>query len=227
MVHEGHRGRIKKRFLDYGIDSFEPHQILEFLLFYAIPRRDTNEIAHHLLNECGSIAAVFDAPISVLKKVPGITDSAAIYLKLLPEIARIYLESKFSTKKEVFDLKKCAKLMTLKFVGRNEEHVGVMLFDAKGKMIFDGIIAKGSVNSVDICSRRIIELVSNYSACGILLAHNHPTGIAIPSSEDLSSTRALVKIFKAMNVSFLDHIIVAENDYVSLRESRIPGVFED
>ncbi len=225
MIHEGHRKRLKEKFSKGGVEVLQLHEILELVLFYAIPRRNTNVIAHTLMNKFGSISAVFDAPIKVLKEVPGITDSVAFFIKLVPEICRIYLEDKFSQKKETFDLEAASKLLTMKFIGCTEELVAVMLFDAKGKSVYSGIVSKGSVNSVDICARKILELISNYLACGILLAHNHPSGNAIPSRDDISTTRMLSTLFKSIKIEFLDHIIVAENDYVSLRESKIPGIF--
>ena len=93
-----------------------------------------------------------------------------------------------------------------------------MLLDAKGKIIYEGVISKGSVNSVDIYLRKIIELITLYNASSILIAHNHPSGIAVPSKEDILTTNKLANIFKSMNVNFLDHIIVADHDFVSLRE---------
>lgn len=227
MVHEGHRKRLKKRFLNYGIESFELHQILELMLFYAIPRRDTNAIAHQLLEKCGSFSAVFDAPIQLLTKIPGITESVGIYIKMISEVFRIYNEDKFSHKSEIFDLRKASKSLALKLIGRKEECIAIILLDAKGKIVFNGVISSGSVNTIGVCSRRIIELISNYVASGILLAHNHPSGIAVPSKEDLFSTRKLKKIFDTMNVCFLDHIIVADDDYVSMRESGITEIFND
>ena len=107
----------------------------------------------------------------------------------------------------------------LKFTSRTEEMIAVALLDAKGKLIYDGIVAKGSVNSVDIYVRKIIELIVLYNASSLIMAHNHPSGLALPSESDVESTKRLNVIFKIMNVKFLDHIIVADGDYVSLKES--------
>ncbi len=107
-----------------------------------------------------------------------------------------------------------------------EETVAIALLDAKGKVIYEGIINKGTVNAVDIYARKIIELIVLYNASSVILAHNHPSGFAIPSVDDIESTAKLNKIFTGMRVNFLDHIIVADGDYVSLRECGVEDVFE-
>lgn len=224
-MHTGHRERLKQKFLKHGLDNFEPHEALELLLFWAIPRKDTNEIAHRLISKFGSITAVFDAPIKILGEVEGIGKSSAIFLKLMPQIARIYQEDKHMINKSIPTLEECYDKMLSKFVGRTEEAVAVMLFDSKGKIVYDGIISKGSVNAVEIYSRKIIELLSAYSATSIIIAHNHPSGIALPSREDIRSTDKLKLIFDGMSVNFIDHIIVADGDFVSMRQDKMSKAF--
>ena len=226
-MHTGHRERLKKKFLKYGLDGFEPHEALELLLFWAIPRKDTNELAHKLINKFGSITAVFDAPIKILKEIEGIGENSAIFLKLMPEIARIYQEDKHMINKKVPSLEDCYNKLVSEFTGRTEETVAIMLFDSKGKIVYDGIINKGSVNAVEIYSRRIIELLSAYSATSIIIAHNHPSGIALPSREDIRSTDKLKIIFENMSVAFIDHIIVADGDFVSMRQDKISNAFRE
>lgn len=224
-MHSDHRKRVRKKFMKYGIDAFEPHEVLEFLLFWAIPRKDTNILAHELINKFGSIASVFDAPYNSLLEIDGVGESTAIFLKLIPSIARIYEEEKFLTKSKIPTMEECCQKLVLKFIGRNEEAVALMLFDSKGKIVFEGIINKGSVNAVEIYSRRIVELVGSYFATSLILAHNHPSGIAIPSKEDVRSTDKLASILESMHVKFLDHIIVADDDYVSMMQCRISSAF--
>ncbi len=224
-MHEGHRQRIRKKFISHGLDNFEDHEVLELMLFYAVPRKDTNEIAHRLLNTFGSIPAIFDAPINLLKEVEGIGESVAIFVKLIPELTRLYSERKFSTVNHSMELKSLCDKLSLKFIGRTIEAVAVMLFDAKGKIIYDGIVNKGSVNAVEMYSRKIIELVVLYNACSIILAHNHPSGVAVPSQADVESTRHLSRVLRNMRVTLLDHIIVADDDYVSMRDCGLDEVF--
>ena len=118
------------------------------------------------------------------------------------------------------------ELLVRKFIGRCEEVVAIVLLDAKGKILFDGVINKGSVNGVDLYVRKMIELVTLYRASSLIIAHNHPSGIAVPSPEDLKSTERIYNLFRSMSVSLLDHIIVADGDYISLRQT-FPEFFED
>lgn len=225
-MHDGHRSRIRKRFMLNGFDGFEDHEILELALFYAIPRKNTNVIAHELLNKFGTVDAVFDAPINMLKEIEGVGESAAIFIKMISGLARIYMERKFKNDEKAPEISDINDHITLKFIGRSEELVVVVLFDAKGKVIYEGVVNKGTVNAVDIYARKIIELIVLYNASSVILAHNHPSGFAVPSVEDIESTAKLNKILQSMHVSLLDHIIVADGDYVSLRECGIKDVFE-
>jgi DNA repair protein RadC len=226
-MHQGHRERTRKRFISHGLDDFEDHEVLELMLFYAVPRKNTNEIAHRLVNAFGSIPAIFDAPINLLKEVEGVGESVAVFIKLIPELTRVYSEKKFSTANHSLELKNLCDKLCLKFIGRTEETVAIMLFDAKGKLIYDGVVSKGTVNAVDMYSRRIIELIVLYNACSLILAHNHPSGFAVPSQADIDSTKHLSRVLHNMRVTLVDHIIVADNDYVSMRDCGFDAIFED
>ena len=116
------------------------------------------------------------------------------------------------------------KILVRKFIGRSEEAVAIVLLDAKGKILFDGVINKGSVNGVDLYARKMIELVTLYRASSLIVAHNHPSGIAVPSPDDLRSTEKIYDLFRAMSVSLLDHIIFADEDFISLRQT-FPELF--
>jgi len=224
-LHSNHRDRVRKKFLKYGIDFFEPHEIIELLLFWSIPRKDTNAVAHNLIKKFGSISAVFDASYKSLLEVDGIGENSATLLKLIPQLARVYQESKFLVDKKAPTLEECYDKLVLKFIGRTDEAVAIMLFDSKGKIVFDGIVNQGSVNAVEIYSRKIMELISHYYATSIILAHNHPSGIALPSKSDILSTDKLNNVFESMRVTFIDHIIVADNDYISMAQDKIGKTF--
>lgn len=222
--HSGHRERLRKKFIINDVDSLEDHEILELALFYAIPRKNTNEIAHNLLDTFGSITAIFDAPINQLKKVNGMGESSAVFIKLICSLTRLYHERKYSDKNSIMSFDELKDLLANKFIGRNEEVVAVSLLDAKGKLLFSGVINKGSVNGVDLYVRKIIELVTFYNASSFIMAHNHPSGIAIPSRDDINSTEKIFKLFESMGVRLIDHIIVTDGDYVSLYDT-LPGIF--
>lgn len=226
-VHSGHRDRLRNKFLIHGIDIFEPHEIIELILFYAIPRKDTNKLAHNLLKQFGSISAMLESPISVLKTISGLSDKGACFVKLLLELVRIYSEEKevipaVNPTREHFSDK-----LSKKFIGRREEVVAMILLDSKKRILYEGIVNTGTFNSVEIHIRKIIELIVVFDAAGILIAHNHPSGIAMPSREDICTTKKLISIFDAMNIELIDHIIVADDDYISLRDCRELCLFEE
>ena len=224
LIHSKHRERLKKKFIIHGFDVFENHEILELILFYAIPRKDTNPIAHELIDKFGSIDAVFDAPFSALKEVNGIGKEAACFIKILLNFIRIYMENKSFSTNKFKSREELNDRLFLKFIGREDEVIAIILTDAKNKIVYEGIVSYGSCNSVEIHIRKIVELIVLYNASGIIFAHNHPSGLAVPSTEDLESTRQLQRLFETMNISFVDHIIVAENDYVSIKDCNIKGI---
>ncbi|MEE0858422.1 MAG: JAB domain-containing protein [Acutalibacteraceae bacterium] len=216
--HSGHRDRLRKRFLDNGFDGMENHEVLELMLYYGIPRKDTNPIAHKLLDSFGSISAVFDAPIDKLKEV-GISEKCAIYIKLIPQICRMYMEDKHNNKDKIIDIENIGDSIKHKFVGRDYEAVVLMLLDSKFKEVFCGVVSKGSVSACEIYIRKIIELAVMYNSKFAVIAHNHPSGLALPSNDDINTTKRVYKSLRLIDVALIDHIIVADNDYVSLKES--------
>lgn len=220
--HSGHRQRVRKKFIENGFDVFEPHEALEMFLFYAIPRKDTNPLAHRLLDRYLNIGGVCDAPIDELMNEFGLSESAAAYIKMLPEMSRLYNESKMSDD-NIIDYENLGKLFQTKFIGRTSEAVALMLGDAKGKMIYFNIISKGSLNSSDMPIRKIVDLSLRHNAKTAFLAHNHPSGTALPSNSDLLTTRTLRETLLSVGVDLIDHFIITDDDYVSLRESGLAG----
>ena len=219
-VHDGHRKTVKKKFIENGLDVFEPHEALELYLYYAIPRRDTNPLAHRLLDRFVTIAGVCDAPIDELMNEFGLTENTAVLLKLLPQMSRLYNESKLSDE-NIIKLDTIGDLMKSKFIGRTEEVVVLLLGDAKGKIIFFDVISKGSINSSDIPIRNIVDLSIRHNAKLAFMAHNHPSGNALPSKSDVDTTLLIRTTLKTVGVQLYDHFIVTDDDYVSLRESNM------
>lgn len=221
-VHDGHRQRLLRRFLEEGLDSFEPHNKLELLLFYAIPRRDTNEIAHRLLNTFGSFSGVLDAPVEDLEKVEGIGPSAAAFLKLLGQTAQAY----FIDQQEDICLdttQKAGRYLLPRFLGRTHEVVFLTCLDQKCRVLNTALLHEGSVHAAEVNVRKIISTALKFNATGVILAHNHPGGIALPSPEDLATTKRIDQALQLVGVNLMDHIIVADRDFVSLADSGIVG----
>jgi len=222
--HSGHRDRLRKKFLNNGFDGMEKHEVLELMLYYAIPRKDTNPVAHQLIDSFGSISAVFDAPIDKLKEA-GISENCAIYLKLIPEICRMYMDDKHNNKDKIIDIDNLGERVRHMFVGRDYEAVVLLLLDIKRKEVYCGVISKGSVSACEVYVRKIIELAVMYNAKFAVLSHNHPSGLALPSNDDIRTTARLYKALKLIDVALIDHIIVADDDYVSLKQSGLMDEF--
>ena len=217
--HSGHRSRMKKKLSEQGLDVFEPHEVLEILLYYAIPQRNTNDIAKNLIDRFGSFSAVLDAPVDALLRA-GLTEHQALYLKLIPDVTRRYLLDKYHNPDKVIDFSNVADYIVDKFVGLEEkENVLLLLMDTKGKEVYSGIIAHGDFQSANISIREIVTLALNYGAVSAFIAHSHPSGCALPSQEDLMVTHDIKEALKLVGVVLLDHYIVADHDCVSLAES--------
>ena len=218
-IHDGHRQRLKDRFLQQGLDSFTDIQVLELLLFYAIPRRDTNPIAHALLNKFGSLRQVLDAPVDRLTEVEFITENAAVLLKLAPAMLRYYQVDKIQEEMPLVTIAACGDYLKHFFLGRKNETVFLLCLDAKCKVLSCREVGEGSVNSANVPIRRIVEIALTEGASTVILAHNHPSGIAIPSGEDIATTRRLAAALSTVDVILADHIVVADDDYVSMVQS--------
>ncbi|MEG2429175.1 MAG: JAB domain-containing protein [Oscillospiraceae bacterium] len=219
-IHNGHRNRIKSRFLNEGLDNFEQHNILELLLFYAIPRSDTNVIAHDLIRRFKKLSEVFDAPFQELIQINGISENVAILIKLIPQICRHYINDRFVIPEFMNSADKLGEYFINKFIGINNEIVFLMCLDSSLSILSCQELTKGTVSMANIDMRVIFENVIKNNAVCVVLAHNHPRGIAAPSSSDIASTTKIIDALKIINVSFVDHIIVAENDFCSLVQKK-------
>ena len=219
-IHKGHRERLKQRFLEVGLDNFTDVQVLELLLFYAIPQKDTNPLAHALLERFGSLSQVLEADISQLKKVPGISDHSATLLALVTQLCRYYQVDSAQRVEILRSLDDCGKYLVPRFFGRTRETVFLLCLDAKCKVICCKEIGEGSVNAASISTRKVVETALSCNASSVILAHNHPSGVALPSDDDIVTTRRIYAALEAVEVTLADHIIVAEGDYVSMAQSK-------
>jgi len=218
-IHDGHRQRLKQRFLEEGLDNFTDIQVLELLLFYCIPRKDTNPIAHRLLDHFGGLSQVLEASPEQLQKVPGIGESAATFLSLITEVGRYYLVDRSTRERILNTIDDCGKYLVPFFFGRSKETVFLLCLDAKGKVLCCRFVGEGSVNSANISLRQIVEIALGVNASMVVLAHNHPSGVALPSGEDLATTKRIAQALYMMDVVLADHIVVADDDFVSVVQS--------
>ncbi|MBQ1333798.1 MAG: RadC family protein [Clostridia bacterium] len=215
-MHEGHRKRLKARLKEEGLEHFSEINILELLLFYSIPRRDTNPIAHALLDKYDNLANVLEAEFDDLLNVDGITENSASLITMLVPLYRRYMSIKSQPGRIIEDLADAAEYLTHTYLGEKNEVVKLMAMDSKGKLIGTYRLFEGNFNSVDINMRRLVETVILSKASSVILAHNHPDGIALPSEQDVATTRKIFHVLKDISVDLLDHIIIADGDFVSI-----------
>ena len=220
-IHEGHRERMRKQLKTSGMDSLSDVQVLEVLLYYAAPRGDTNPAAHALLKRFGTLDGVFSAPETELRKIDGVGEVAAQLLLLVPQVARRCLMSR-STQIQVLDTtSKCGQYLLPFFHGEREEVVYLLCLDAKCKALDCVLIHRGGVNVASIAARKVVKAALDSNATSVVLAHNHPSGLALPSQEDKQTTMVLKAALDAVGVVLADHIIVADDDFVSMRDDGI------
>lgn len=218
-VHAGHRERLRRRFLKNGLRGFEPHQILELLLFYAIPRRDTNPLAHRLLDTFGGLSGVLKASPDDLLRVEGMTPGASTLLRFSGELIREYYDSELSRDMILDSSEKMGRYILPKFFGEANERVLLVCLDGKCKVLWCGFVSEGSINTAEISTRRILEQAIRAGCSAAVVAHNHPGGFALPSMEDQQTTRALAQALRVAGIELVDHLVVAEDDYISMRST--------
>ena len=221
--HSGHRDRLRAKYLENGAESLAPHEIIEMLLFNAVPYRNTNDIAKSLLDRFGSLSGVMDASIEQLIEA-GLTRNQAAFLKLIPDVTRLYMIDKSSRPEHIVSWEALPGVIMNRFIGlMDTEHVYLLLVDKKMKEVYSGMLTKGSFNASEVSIRRIVDLALRHGAVGAVLAHNHPSGLAMPSPEDTASTDVIRRSLRLVGVRLLDHYIVADGECVSMRDS---GLFD-
>jgi DNA repair protein RadC len=218
-IHAGHRKRMKQQFLEQGGEHLLDHQLLEMILFYAIPQGDVNPLAHQLMERFGNLHSVFDAPESELKKIVGISDHTAVLMGLISEAARRYYLSEIQTGTIVNDTDSAAEVLRPCFVGAKVEKIYLLSVDAKGKLLGCDRISEGAVDAVLLDQRRVVEKALQRRASQLYLAHCHVNGLAIPSQADLQNTKRLRVALEALGLRLNDHLVFADGDYVSMVQS--------
>ena len=217
-MHDGHRKRVRERFRQAGLDCFADHEVLEFLLFYAIPRQDTNPLAHALMHRFGSLDRVLSASQEELEQVPGMGESAATLLCLTTALSRrIQLRQVSDTILNSVD--RCGNYFLELLRNEHREMLYQVCLDSKGKLLSNHCLASGGVSLAALSIRQVVENALLCGASGVVLAHNHPSGIALPSAEDQLTTQRVAVALQTMDIRLVDHIIVADGDYVSMAAS--------
>lgn len=218
-VHSSHRERIREKFKAMGFEGWYEHEILEMLLFYTIPRTDTNPIAHRLIEKFGSLAQVLDADVSALMKVDGIGESTALFISALGKLQAEYAKSKWPKNRAVFTNTTVAGLYCRDYIGNETEEVlAVICLDGQNAVKKREIISRGVTDRVDVSIRKIAESAFNADAKYIVLCHNHPSGIPHPSQKDIELTNTIAAALSPLNIELFDHIIVGGQSFSSMAE---------
>lgn len=217
-LHEGHRQRVKSRYLSEGLDAFEDHQVLEMLLFFCIPMKDTNELAHRMISEFGSLAGLFEADPKDICKRCQVSENTAILVSLIPSLARRYFKGKWGDKPVLNSSVKAGEYAISLFAGRIYENFFVICLDSQNRVNYAALVHEGTINEAAVYPRLIVETALRHQANSIILAHNHPGGSNQPSDEDIEVTKKIAAAVEAISIKVMDHIIVAGEKYYSFAE---------
>lgn len=217
-LHKGHRMRVKERYLKEGLDSFQDHQVLELLLFYAIPMKDTNELAHLMIKEFGSLPLLFEARPEEIAKRCKVTENVAILVSLIPSLARRYFQGKWGDKPVLDSSKKAGEYAVTLFTGRTYEVFYLICLDTQNRVIHAALVHEGTINEAPVYPRIIVETALRHQAHSIILAHNHPGGSLNPSRADIDVTQRIKTALNPIDIKVIDHILVAGTRYMSFAE---------
>ena len=218
--HEGHRQRMKERFLKEGLAHFSGHEVLEMLLYYAIPYRDTNALGHTLEDSFGSLAKVLEADYQDLIKVEGVTPHVATLIALCGQLARRYQREQYAFVKPLYKTADFGKYLLPWFSGQKDESVVLLSMDNRYKVLNTTRVFTGSVNSTQFSMRGAVQQLLRDNATMVVMAHNHPNGHALPSNADIETTRRFAKLLQELGIKLIDHLIISDDDFISLAQSR-------
>ena len=210
---------MKERFIRHGLDNFADHNVIELLLFFAIPRHDVGPLSHELINRFGGLAGVFEATFEELKSVEGLGESGAHLLKVIPEVSRRYMLAQTPRRERLGSSTALGRYMIPYFMYERDEVIYALFLDARQRVIIQEELGRGVVDAVTMNTRQITELALQHKASGVVLAHNHPSGVALPSAEDEALTLRVRGALSLVGVTLIDHIVVAGCDYCSMAES--------
>lgn len=220
-MHEGHRKRVKARYLTEGLDAFEDHQVLELLLFYCVPRRDTNELAHRMIDEFGSLAGIFEAePKEIIKRCK-VSENTAILVSLIPSLARRYSIVKQGNKPALNTSSKAGEYAVSLFIGRTYEVFYAICLNSQNRVNYAALVQEGTLTEAPVYPRLVVEAALRHKANSVILAHNHPGGSMQPSRADIEVTERVARALEPISIKVLDHIIVAGNKYFSFKENSL------
>ncbi len=224
-VHKDHRQRLRARFLREGLENFQEHEVLELLLFYAIPQQNTNPIGHRLIEEFGSIADVFNADFNALMKVDGVKEYSATLLKLIPQLCSYYRASSMHYGKNMVEIDDIAKYCICKYMTVTNERLSVVMLDNDMHFLGMETLSEGGAESVQLDLELLASLLFARNCSSFVLVHNHPSGSLRPSAQDIMLTKKVDSYMREMNKHLVEHIILVNERYLPIM--RIREYFSD
>lgn len=219
-IHAGHRARMREKLQKGGPDALADHEFLEMMLYYVHTRKNTNDEAHRLIDEFGSLPNVIDAEYDDLIKIDGIGDTTAGFITFIHDLMSRYYKQKFTDSVVLDSPDKIGDYITAHYLTVTHEEFAILTFNSRFGFINFHTIEKGSPDKVSINIRRIVDFCVRDNAANLVICHNHPGGIAMPSNADIDVTIKIVDTLKGLGLRVLDHIIAAGNDYISMAASR-------
>ena len=216
MEHGGHRQRMRERYLKQGLDGFAQHEVLELLLFYAIPQRNVNPLAHALIDRFGSLYGVLHAEPEQLAQVEGVGEYTATLISLFSRVPRQAARYRANGREKLSTRQAAINYCVALLEGEKREMFYAICLNGQMETISDVLIAKGSLSDVPAYPRIVLDAVLTHNAHGVLLCHNHPSGSIAPSAQDLAATQTLSGLLREIEVVLIDHIIVSDRDAVSM-----------
>ncbi|MDO4269940.1 MAG: JAB domain-containing protein [Eubacteriales bacterium] len=222
-IHAKHRKRVLDKFRASGLNTFCDHEVLELLLFFAVPRIDTNESAHGLMRRFGSLHAVFEAPVEQLCEVKGVGLRSALLIKLVYALFGRYKADRAKTERESDKLTSYPRIgayFVPQFSGETDEVLLAAYLDGAGRVLKCEECGRGGHAHVEIDPYKIARTALLCRAAGVALAHNHPNGVKTPSHEDIAATDTLERQLNGFGIQLVDHCVVAGDQYHSICEMR-------
>ena len=214
--HDGHRERMRQRARETDMRGFQPHEVLEFLLMYAIPRRDVNPLAHKLIERFGSLSGVLDARPEELMQVPGVGENAATLLSSLVSVYSAYQRDRWRKRPCLFSRKEAGEFCTALFSRQKVESVAIVCLDVHKAVLASEMLTQGTVSETPLYPREVVAYALRHQAHSVILAHNHPSGDTRPSMDDLRITLEIRDALRTMDITLEDHFIIAGSRFTSL-----------
>lgn len=219
-LHANHRARMRERFLNGGADTMQDHELLEMLLYYAIPRQNTNPTAHMLLNRFQQLDKLFAASPSELKQVEGVGEMVAVLMKLVFELHKRMTRGAHPQEQTYTTYDEIGEYLLDQFVGEQAEQLMLILLDKKGRIDRSVFISEGTADFTAFDLKKIVESLSSKAAVRAVLAHNHPSGVAVPSYEDHQVTIDCEEVCALLGIELFEHFVVTEDTYVGIKRDR-------